>query len=161
MAKITNVNMAEMAFSEDPSEILVAPHLGSCLGIAIYDKKNRRGGLVHCMLPLSKSDPEKAKKNPFMYVDTGVAKLLGMLFETGTQKSDLSIKVCGGSQMGDTNNVFQIGKKNYTILRKILWKNNLMIDAEHVGKSLSRTMSLFIEDGRVTVKIAGEEFDLK
>ncbi len=55
---------------------------------------------------------------------------------------------------------FRIGQRNYTILRKFLWKNNILINKEDVGGSKARTLSLYMADGRTTVKSEGKEVDL-
>lgn len=154
------IGIAQMKISSNPSDILVAPNLGSCLGIAVYDPIAKRGGLVHCLLPLSKSDPDKAAQNPFMYVDTGLALLLENLLAGGAEKKRLSITAVGGANINDDNNVFEIGKKNYTVLKKILWKNNLLLRAEHVGESFSRSLFLHIENGKTFLKAKGETVEL-
>ena len=156
MSQDNNIGIAQMKVSDDPSTVLTAPHLGSCLGIAIYDPVKKIGGVIHCLLPMSKSDPEKAKEKPCMYVDTGVVKLLEELIKMGADKKNLVIIVAGGAQINDKNNVFEIGKKNFTVLRKILWKNNLLIKAQDVGASHSRTVSLNIGTGEVLLKANGE-----
>ena len=156
MSDKNHVGIAQMMVSNDPSVTLTAPHLGSCLGIAIYDPIKKIGGLIHCLLPMSKSDPEKAKAKPCMYVDTGVVKLLKELIGRGAKKEDLVIVAVGGAQINDDNNIFEIGKKNFTILRKILWKNNLLIKAQDVGADHSRTVSLNIGTGEVWLKANGE-----
>lgn len=154
------VGIAQMQISTDPGDVLSAPSLGSCLGIAVYDPGIRLGGMIHCLLPLSTSDPVKAKANPCMYVDTGVTTLLNAVLARGAAKQRLQISVGGGAQINDDNNVFQIGKKNYTVFRKIMWKNNLLIKAEHVGGSMSRTVSLDVETGTVWLKINREMIEL-
>ena len=156
----TLIGISQMAVSDDPGELLVAPNLGSCLGVAIYDHKTKIGGMIHCLLPASQNDPEKAKLNPCMYVDTGVVMLLKTLMDRGANKKDLVIKIAGCGNINDTNNVFEIGKKNHTVLKKVLWKNNLLLKSEHVGDSLSRTVILNIENGQVDLKINGEIFEL-
>ena len=150
------VGIAEMRISDDPSHILSAPNLGSCLGVAVYDPIFKRGGLVHCLVPLSKNDPQKAIERPFMYVDTGVSELLNAMLRAGSRKQDILIRVAGGASINDTNGYFEIGKKNYTVLRKVLWKNNLLITSEHIGGEHSRTVSLDIASGQVTVRTAGK-----
>ncbi|MCK4378396.1 MAG: chemotaxis protein CheD, partial [Deltaproteobacteria bacterium] len=40
---------------------------------------------------------------------------------------------------------------------KILWKNNVMIDAESIGGNNNRTMYLRLSDGQVMVKVSREE----
>lgn len=156
MAITTFVGIAEMKISIDPAEILSAPNLGSCLGVAVYDPIKKIGGMVHCLLPSSSSDLQKAKLNPCMYVDTGVARLLEQALKNGAEKRNLTIAVAGGSAISDINNVFEIGKKNFTVLRKLLWKNNLLLEAEDVGGDHSRTISLHIESGEMWLKAKGE-----
>ncbi|MCI5066675.1 chemotaxis protein CheD [bacterium] len=155
--KKTHVGIAQASISDDPNELLIAANLGSCLGIAAFDPERKIGGMIHCLLPLSKSDPEKAKENPCMYVDTGVAYLLNEMFKKGAVKDSLKISVAGGANIADTTNVFEIGKKNFTILRKILWKNNLLIAAQDIGENMSRTISLDMATGNVWLKKKGQE----
>ena len=155
------VGIAEVNISGNVDDLIIAPNLGSCLGIAAYDPLLKRGGVVHCLLPLSMADKEKAKEKPCMYVDTGVAFLLETLLQMGSKKRDLVISVAGGANINDEHGVFEIGKRNYIALRKMLWKNDLLIAAEHVGDAVSRTLSLDINSGDVFLKIQGERFQLR
>jgi len=150
------LGIGEWDVSHEPETVLSAPNLGSCLGISIYDPKLKRGAMMHCMLPLSQSNPEKAKDNPGLYVDTGFVMMIQRMIENGSNKRDLIITVAGGSNINDANNVFEIGKKNYTILKKLLWKNSLLLKGEHCGSNVSRTISLSIASGDVFVKVSGE-----
>ena len=154
------VGIAQMVMSDSPSDILVAANLGSCLGIAVFDRTRRLGALIHCLLPSSQTNPEKAKAEPYTFVDTGLVSMLNQMAARGSQRKDLIITVAGGSNMNDEANVFEIGKKNHTMLRKVLWKNNLLIRAEHVGDRISRTVSLRIETGEVWLKCNGSESKL-
>ena len=54
------VDISDMKVSTNPEEILVTYSLGSCVGVVLYDPVVRVGGMIHCMLPLSRIDPEKA-----------------------------------------------------------------------------------------------------
>ena len=152
----TYVGIGEKVVSKDPEVILNALHLGSCLGIAMYDRKAKVGGLIHCLLPLAKTDPAKAKVKPYTFVDSGVNLLLQELKAHGAQRDSLKIIVAGGAQIKDVNGVFAIGKKNYTALRKTLWKHSLLITAEHIGGNFSRTLRLKIENGETSVKCNGK-----
>ena len=149
-----------MKVSEDSNQVLVTYSLGSCVGLALFDPVARIGGMIHCMLPLSKIDRQKAEIKPFMFVDTGVTRLLTEMFERGAQRQNLVAKVAGaGSPLGKEE-TFRIGQRNYTILRKLLWKNNILIDSEDISGSKARTMYLYIADGLVTVKSQGKEVPL-
>ena len=143
-----------MKVSAKKGDVIVTHALGSCLGVAVYDPVTCVGGLLHVMLPLSTIDPEKAERNPSMFVDTGFPKLLIECFKIGAQKDRLEIRVAGGVDSND--NLFQIGKRNLIILRKLLWKNSLLVKSYDVGGRNSRTMFLEIGTGKVTIKSGGQ-----
>ena len=150
------VDIADMKISDNPADTLITYSLGSCVGVAIYDPVLRLGGMIHCMLPLSKVDKEKAKTRPYMFVDTGMQLMLGSLYERGLRKARAVVNVAGGSQVLDSQGVFKIGERNFTVLRKILWKNGLLMNAQEVGGNKSRTVSLDVGTGRFTIKSGGK-----
>lgn len=147
------VGVSDWKVSNDTRETIITYALGSCLGIALYDPFVCVGGLLHVMLPLSNADPVKAEKKPAMYVDTGFAELLSECYDLGAEKSRLIIYVAGGASMKFDNKAdyFKIGQRNFTTLRKFLWKNRFMIDYQDVGGHISRTMTLRISDGLVSI----------
>jgi len=154
------VDIADFAVSKDPRDTLVTYSLGSCIGVAIWDPEARVGGLLHYMLPESSLSPDKAKANPAMFADTGVPALFRAAYELGATKKRLVVKVAGGSQLLDDNGTFNIGKRNYVMLRKIFWKNGILIDKEDVGGSISRTLRLRCNEGRLTLKTRDGEREL-
>jgi len=152
------VGIADMRISQDPEDLLVTYALGSCLGIAIYDPEAHVGGLLHVMLPLSTIDPVKAKENPYMFVDTGVPLLFHRCYDAGANRDRLLIKVAGGANVsGSVEDRFEIGKRNFLVLRKLLWRNGLLLKAHDVGGHHSRTLALEISTGQVRVKANGIE----
>jgi len=131
---------------------IVTHALGSCLGLMVYDPVAHVGGMLHAMLPLSKINPEKAAANPYMFVDKGVPILFKEVYGLGGKKERLIVKAAGcGSPIGK-NEMFKIGERNYTVLKKMLWKNGVLLKAEEVGGSISRTVTFDISTGRVTIK---------
>ena len=155
---IHTVGVADMKVSAKRGDLIITHALGSCLGVAVHDPVACVGGLLHVMLPLSTIDPAKAERNPFMFVDTGFPKLLIECFKTGAQKRRLEIRVAGGanSRNSEEDDFFQIGKRNLVVLRKLLWKNGLLLTSHDVGGGNSRTMSLEIGAGKVTIKSGGQ-----
>lgn len=153
------VGVADMKVSGNPDDVLITYALGSCLGIAIHDPVAKVGGLLHVMLPLSTIDPAKAKENPCMFVDTGVPRLFIECYKAGAKKERLIVKVAGGACMygSEEEDRFQIGKRNFLMLRKLLWKNGVLIQASDVGSKESRTMSLHIGSGEVLLRFNGQE----
>ena len=154
------IGIADMIVTSNTSLTLVTHSLGSCIGLAIWDPEVRVGGLLHYMLPESSISPDKARGNPAMFADTGIPLLFRTAYEQGANKRRIIVKVAGGSQLLDDSGTFNIGKRNYVALRKIFWKNGVMIEAEDVGGSLSRTMRLCVDTGRVTVSSRGREIEL-
>lgn len=155
MSTIT-VGMCEMAVSNQRDQTLVTYSLGSCVGVSLFDPEAGVGGLIHCMLPLSKTDPEKAKARPSMFTDTGFVALLNEIVAQGACMNRLIVKVAGGGAPMDSAGRFKIGERNYAVLRKVLWKNNLLIAGEDVGGTKPRTMRIQLSDGLVTVSSGGE-----
>ena len=153
------IGIADMKISSRPGDVLITYALGSCLGIAIYDAAAKVGGMLHVMLPASSVNPNKAADNPLMFVDTGVPELFKACYKMGARKERLVVKVAGGAslQNNSENDQFQIGKRNFLMLRKLLWKNNVLIDSCDVGERHSRTMSLDIATGEVVLKINNQE----
>lgn len=147
------VGVSDLKVSDNINETIITYALGSCLGITAYDPIARVGGLVHVMLPLSKADRAKAKIKPAMYVDTGFALLMNSLFKMGAQKKNLEIIVAGGASMKQhqDDDYFKIGQRNFTTLRKMLWKNDMIIHKKDIGGNRSRTMELWMNDGIVTI----------
>jgi len=154
------VDISDIKVSDDKDAILVTHALGSCIAVILYDPVNKIGGMIHYMLPLSKTSPEKAKIRPAMFADTGIPLLFKKMYKYGCKKENLIVKVAGGGKLWEDKGTFEIGKRNYTVLRKIFWKNSVMIDAEDVGGNKSRTARLYLNDGRATISSKGEEMEL-
>ena len=154
------VGVADMAVSNSPGDTLVTHSLGSCLGIVVYDPVAVVGGMLHAMLPTGNMNPEKATKNPCMFVDTGVVRLFEACYKLGGEKKRMILKVAGGAAckaaQAGSQDFFAIGSRNMTVLRKLLWKNGVMIKGAEVGGSVPRTLTLEMATGEVSVRTGPE-----
>ncbi|MBW2570469.1 MAG: chemotaxis protein CheD [Deltaproteobacteria bacterium] len=157
MRKIIVVGDMKAGEKED---LLITHALGSCLGLMVYDPIENIGGLLHAMLPLSKINREKAQTNPYMFVDTGVPTLFKTLYDMGAKKSRLVVKAAGcGNPMG-RNEMFKIGDRNFTVLKKLLWKNNIILEAKDVGGTKSRTVNFDLSTGQTIISSGGVKEEL-
>jgi chemotaxis protein CheD len=154
------VDISDLKVSANPDDLIVTYALGSCIAVIVHDPVRVAGGMIHYMLPLSETAPQKAKAQPAMFADTGIPLLFQSLYALGCQKKDLVVKVAGGGALYDDKGLFSIGKRNYTILRKMFWKAGVMVTAEDVGGAKSRTTRLYVGSGRCTVASHGQEVDL-
>ncbi|MBW2100632.1 MAG: chemotaxis protein CheD [Deltaproteobacteria bacterium] len=148
------VVVADMKVGKN-GDMLVTHALGSCLGLMVYDPEAQVGGLLHAMLPLSRINPEKAAANPFMFVDTGVPELFKKVYDLGGQKKRMIAKAAGCGRPLGNDELFKIGERNYTVLKKLLWKNNILLDAEDVGGTASRTVHFDLSTGQIIISSNG------
>ena len=78
----------------------------------------------------------------------------------GAEKSRLVVKAAGcGNPMG-RNEMFKIGERNYTVLKKLLWKNNILLKTEDIGGTKSRTVNFNLSTGQAIVSSNGEKVEL-
>jgi chemotaxis protein CheD len=159
MSSIT-VEISDLQVSADSQATIVTYALGSCIAVLVHDPVRVAGGMIHYMLPLSETAPDKAKLRPAMFADTGIPLLFQSMYALGCEKRNLVVKVAGGGALYDDNGLFSIGKRNYTILRKMFWKAGVIISAEDVGGAKSRTARLQVGTGRCTIASQGEEVEL-
>jgi chemotaxis protein CheD len=153
MAQIV-IGISDCQVSADPAATLVTYALGSCIAVMLYDPIRRAAGMLHFMLPESSLDRTKASANPFMFADTGIPTLLERF--GASDRKRLQVRLAGGAQVLDPQNVFAIGRRNYLAARKELWKFGLFISGEAVGGELSRTVRLDVADGKSWLREGGK-----
>ena len=70
------------------------------------------------------------------------------------------VRAAGGAQVMTDRELFNIGKRNYLAMRKILWKAGVMLHGEQVGGSIARTIRLEVGTGRLWLReSAGREVE--
>lgn len=159
MAQI-NVDIGDFKISGSAGDVIKTFALGSCVAVIIYDKVKKIGGMIHIALPDSTIDTEKAALRPAYFADTGLPLMIEQMKKMGVVKDNIWIKIAGGANIMDPNGVFDIGKRNILAVKKVLWKSALGPVAEDVGGTLSRTVSLSLEDGRIVLSNSGKEWEL-
>ena len=147
--------MADLKVAETPD--ILQTTLGSCIGIAIYDRGNNIGGLAHIMLPVNNNgDTNKAK-----YADSAISELLRKLTSKGVDKCELIAKIAGGAKMFDTNkkisHFMEIGLRNEEAVREGLKREGVRLIAADTGNNYGRNIQFEIATGRITVKSHGRE----
>lgn len=151
---LINVGVAQVKTGKDPAVLRTI--LGSCVGICIYDRIKKIGGLAHILLPNDTSNgaiPEK-------FADTAVPYLVQFLLKEGAKKEFMSAKIAGGASMFkfEANiSLGQIGDRNVEEVKKALQKLQIPILEEDTGGNTGRVIDFFLEDGRVKVKASGQE----
>jgi chemotaxis protein CheD len=149
---LLTVGIGGLEVSGDPGGVIVTHGLGSCIAVVAWDPKRRAGGLLHFQLPASTLSPERARETPGIFADTGIPLLFERLYALGSTKQGLVVKAAGGGNFHGDAGTFDIGKRNITMMRKIFWKAQVLVAAEDLGGSRSRTVRLFLDTGQVTVQ---------
>lgn len=151
------VGIADMIVSADPRDVIVTYALGSCLGVCVFDPVAGVAGMLHLMLPQGSMSPDKAAQNPLMFADTGIPKLFLGSYALGAKKERMIVVVAGGASFNLNEDAdLAIGQRNIAMLRKVLWKNGVMLKKHDLGGSEPRNMILDVKSGEVTLGFGGE-----
>jgi len=123
--------------------------LGSCVGITLYDRRERIGGLVHAMLPTINN--ARIKDNPLKYTDSGIEYLADEIIKKGSSIKKLEAKLVGGARMFE-NQSMNIGERNIESARRTLERLHISLVAEDTGKNYGRTVTLDTSTGDLLIR---------
>ena len=156
MAKMIKVGMADLNICHAPDAITTLG-LGSCVGVALYDKTTKIAGLVHVMLP----DSTKVRNNSNIakFGDTGIRELLKRVVAAGASKPRLIAKIAGGARMFEVSglsDVGNIGARNAEAAKAILKELGIRLVAEDTGLNYGRTVELHCDTGEFYIKSVGK-----
>ncbi|MHA2252853.1 MAG: chemotaxis protein CheD [Candidatus Kariarchaeaceae archaeon] len=148
--------------SGKPPDILVALALGSCVGVIIYDPKNKAATLAHVALPEQlfsrKTQNPDTLNFPGRYADSAVPECLTMLKKHGANMKNLHAKIAGGSRMFGTKDLLgaglNIGDRNAIAVKEILKQNGIKLVGKDVGGETSRTIKFNTKTQILTIKKA-------
>ena len=145
------VGIAEIKTARNPDR-LTAYGLGSCVGISLYDRQNKVGGLAHVMLPSSLLYSQATI--PGKYADTAIDALLKALLEEGADLNLLEAKLVGGANMFTSiiPQAVPIGMRNVSASRDKLLEKGIPVLAEETGGSHGRTIFFSLSDGRMEIR---------
>ncbi len=155
---IVTVGISDCGVSGDSGCTLLTYALGSCVAVTVHDPVAGVAGLLHFMLPDAAIDQIKAARNPFMFADTGIPRLLREAIQCGANRRRLIARIVGGAQILDGPDRFHIGLHNYRAARKLLSKEGLLVAAEVVGGEGSRTVRVEVRTGKTWIREAGVEW---
>lgn len=156
MGEQRKVGIADYKIGKE-DDTLITLGLGSCVGIALYDKVRRIGGLSHIMLPDSTAFNRGIKEEKF--ADLAIAKMVRDLYGGTLQTRNLVAKIAGGASMfkfPDKKITSDIGKRNVEAVEKVLSELGIPIMGSHTGGGMGRTMVVHLADFSVEIKTASK-----
>ena len=151
------LGVGDYGASNNPTDDVKTFALGSCVSVILLDPKTKTVGMAHVALPDSSINKAKAAEKPGYFADTAIPALLAEMTKYGCHKKGrgMVVKLCGGANVMDTNDTFQIGKRNALAIKKILWAYGMGAVSEDLGKNFSRTVTISVGAGQVTLSSPG------
>ena len=147
------VCMGELVATATAGDVLVSLGLGSCIGLALLDRRMGVAGLAHVVLPASEG--HKAH-NPFKFADHAVPELIGRVIALGARPSRLEAVIVGGASMfAVTGSSLEVGQRNEAAVREILDAKRVPVLAAATGGKKGRTIRVDAATSGITVKEAG------
>jgi chemotaxis protein CheD len=149
----TMVRMGELAVSSVPGHVLVSLGLGSCIGLALLDRKMGIAGLAHIVLPESQGH---GSENSRKFADHAVPELVSELEAEGARKVRLEAVLVGGASMFAVSaSSLEVGQRNEASVRELLKSMRIPVKATATGGNKGRTIRVDVSTAAVTVREAG------
>ncbi len=145
----TSIRMGEMDVAKNLGVLRTL--LGSCVGLALYDRRFKIAGLAHIVLPASRGSTDL----PGKYVDTAIPLLVSEMEELAGSVLKPTAKIAGGANMFSTSAERTIGLQNIEASELLLARLQIPIVARHCGGEQGRRMLLDARTGRVVVEMVG------
>ncbi|OPZ86261.1 MAG: Chemoreceptor glutamine deamidase CheD [Firmicutes bacterium ADurb.Bin419] len=155
MENTIKVGMADLQAARHPA-VLTTLGLGSCVGIALYDRSTLVIGLAHAMLP--DSTQAKNVSNTAKFVDSAIIALIDEMVKLGANKSKIVAKLAGGAQMfsfSQSSDLLRIGLRNVLAAKERLEYLGIPILSEDTGGNYGRTIELMSTNGALLIKTIG------
>ena len=151
MDTLINVGVARIEISSNPAVLRTI--LGSCVGVCIYDRMKKVGGLAHILLPNWVKDGVKEK-----YADTAIPMLVNQLLKMGCTREFMSAKIAGGASMFRFQanlTLGQIGERNVEKVHQLLRELRIDVVFEHTRGSFGRSFEFDVATGFIKVRAVG------
>ena len=155
MAAETMVRMGELACSAVAGHVLVSLGLGSCIGLALVDKRAAVAGLAHVVLPAA----EGRTGSPGKFADTAAEALIAELVGLGARRIALEAVLVGGASMFKLGggSGMEVGQRNDEAVRAELARLRIPVAAADTGGSRGRTIRVTVGPQAVTSRAAGDQ----
>jgi chemotaxis protein CheD len=156
-APIVAVAIGQWVIAAAPTKVRTL--LGSCVGVVLYDRNVRLGGVAHIVLPAAGGITDQ----PGKYANTAIPGMIAEFNQRcgGTTSSRLIAKLVGGASMFQVessareNCSLNVGQRNHEAIEQILRALAIPIIARDIGGTSGRRLTLDTASGIVTIKVPG------
>ena len=145
--------MGELAASAVAGDVLVSLGLGSCIGVAVLDRRCGVAGLAHVVLPDSGGH---GVPGSYKFADVAVPELIERVVAEGGRRPLLDAVLVGGASMFAVSSAsLEVGQRNEAAVRDQLAKAGIPVVAAETGGERGRTIRVHVGARKVTVREAG------
>jgi chemotaxis protein CheD len=134
--------------------------LGSCIGVALYERRLRLLGMAHVVMPDSRGREIDLGK----YADTAIPETIRQMQSYAKlERMVLSAKLAGGSNMFErisTNSSVSIGDQNLKAIEELLTSLNIPVVGRHVGGTSGRWMTVDVTTGIAQIQVVGQPLEV-
>ena len=130
--------------------------LGTCVGVAIWDRHAEVGGLIHLLLP----EPPSSEPpwQPGIYATTGLPLFIERLCQDGATKANLEASFAGGALMGQASRVdlnLNIGGRTADIVETILSREKIAVHKSEIGGYFTCRLGLNLQTWETDIEPLG------
>jgi putative nucleotidyltransferase with HDIG domain len=125
------------------SPVVLKAVLGTCVGVAIIDRENQVGGLIHLLL--SESTAANMSANPARYAASGLPLFINALIKNGARKEHMVAAIAGGALVGPVNRqdlALNIGGQTAEVANRIILEHDITIGQSETGGGFSCCLCL-------------------
>jgi chemotaxis protein CheD len=152
-----SVAIGQWAVAAAPGRIQTL--VGSCVGVVLYHRAAKLGGVAHIVLPRAPGNGD----HPGKYADTAIPALIAEFdLRLGpNSRRRLTAKLAGGASMFQfestilENTQLNIGQRNQETIEQILSELSIPILGRDLGGNFGRRLILETVSGNVTIKVPG------
>ncbi len=147
-----------------PGEIYIARNeptvvttvLGSCISVAMFNERLNVAAICHGLLPKcrDKKACDESCSEGFRYVDCSIRHMLASFSSLGIRRSEIQVKLFGGSDMFESRNPssISVGKQNIEAALKLIEDERLSLVSCDVGGPLGRKIFFHTQTGEILLK---------
>ena len=153
------VPRGECLLTDQKGSPLTAASLGTAIVVVLHCQKTGTIVLGHIPFPDSGLEPQKALERPCLFADTALKHLVAELKNCGCPMDAATTRVVlsGGAGIKNVSENLDIGSQNVQSAKSCLQELGLKIDAQDVGLSRNRSVSVNPENGAVCISVPGLE----
>lgn len=154
------LGIGEVCFAQQPAYITTV--LGSCIGVAMYNREKSIGALCHAVQPecRKKTGTCEACRERSRYVVCAIPWMVKQFERCSIPHHHIEVKVFGGADMFEATrhgeHCTTIGKMNITAAFKMISREHLRLISYDVGGNCGRKIIFHTHTGRVFVQRQGK-----